>query len=189
MTTIIAYKGEHSVWMASDTMASHVGNKVKVSKVLTYPNTLVGFSGDIELMNAVYTFNMHIVEDPYEFILNKFIPGLRKHLKEICYKYLELEESSLIISFKNRIFEINPGFTFLERDLSTVGSGGELALGSLMTALRHKPFDPSLLVQAVDIASEHDIHTGMGVRLYNSALGEVDIHSPHAPITYVGRGV
>lgn len=138
MTCIIAIKDKNNIYMASDKLSTtEYGLKdiCKIPKIFKpAKNILLGTAGSTRFSQVIeyfVDFNIDNNKDELVNLMTNIIPSLLKAIED--NKVDESDLSPFIICINNRIFEVDSGFGIIEpdRDYTTMGSGGEVAKGSL----------------------------------------------------------
>jgi len=182
MTTLIAYQHDDWCMIAADSQTSFGNLRADCSpmgKIAINGKYLVAAAGTVRGMNII----QHSFRPPAppktnldSFMVNKFIPALRKTFVDSGY---EMKESGEIASFDNDlIVAVNGTIYFvdevygLERNkenLHVTGTGRQLALGAAV-ALGINEVDSfeeatEILEQAVKTAIKFDIYSGDAVQI------------------------
>lgn len=139
MTCIIAIKDKNNMYIAADKMLSDNSIKdiCRIPKIFQ-PNSsiLIGTAGSLrfgQVLEHFIDYNINKYNDELESLILHIIPTMQTVLER--YKVDKEEYGEFIICINNRIFEVDSGFGIIEpnRNYTTMGSGGEVAKGSLYT--------------------------------------------------------
>ena len=138
----------------------------KNPKVYKKGEFIFGVSGYLSVMHAL----THVMvfppcyeyQDPFEYIVNNFVPSYRSALHELGLIELdngvERNRSEVLVGFRGHLFNIGTDFSVLESydNFYSVGSGALYAMGALHATkdLKLKPHDRVL--RALEAASEYD---------------------------------
>jgi 20S proteasome alpha/beta subunit len=140
MTCIVAFKTDKHVILAGDFMASNGFNYdlVKSSKVYQKNDEIcIGYTSSFRLGQILEYYwtpparLVNISEDQYIYI--DLVESLRKVLKDYGYGKDETFNGSFILTYKDRLFNVQSDCSILEYDIPivSVGSGSDIARGIL----------------------------------------------------------
>lgn len=167
MTCIVGIENDEGAWIGGDSAASD-GNNMRItglSKVAYIGRGLtIGYSSSFRLGNLVH--ERLVYEIPSDVIwrytatfVDKFIPALRKVLKDEGYMKVENNEETggfLLVGSVYGIWEIacDLQVQYYTNGLYAIGSAEQVALGSLYSTRRWR--DPvKRLEEALKAASEY----------------------------------
>jgi len=148
MTCIIGYKDEQNncVYIGGDSCSSNgqVKNTVENSKVFRnrkYNDVIIGSTStwrhiDILKYSDIFNKEYHNIKVDHKYLVMVFIPKIIRLFKEGVPSFVEEERGgNFIIGIKDKLFEVQKDYSILEHTLPfcSVGSGEEVAMGSLLT--------------------------------------------------------
>jgi ATP-dependent protease HslVU (ClpYQ) peptidase subunit len=152
----------NKIWMAGDRGVSddsiiNVGSSPKIWKKEGY---LFGYAGSMDGDRIKHLF----VPPQFDgrgnidkFMYSKFLKALRKFYEEWWVDVTPTSDFGMIICVRGKIYEHNAGdmsLTQYEQDYLVMGSGGDLAMGSLYSTQKQKD-GRKRAVQAVSAAIAH----------------------------------
>ena len=179
MTTIAALEGIDYAVLVADSQITEdnlVTLATSTPKILEVGKYLIGISGDTR-PGDILAYNwkppVYKGEDPAQFMGKKIIPSILTAFNDNNYDYNKVDKDGgfdYLIAFNGNIFRIACDLSFFQANHGTygIGSGGQLALGYLYSAI--KP-DVDLAYakrharRAVEIASVLDANTGKPLQL------------------------
>lgn len=184
MTTLIAYQGDGWAVIGSDSRSSDDSGRPMVMathKVIENNGVLIAGSGAGRGSN-IMQFGWKApkptaveAKDLDTFVSKKFIPEMRKAFIDAGYDMKEdgdaaAHDSQFLVVIRGVIYPIFEDYSW-DRDARGIyysGSGGDVALGALVSMLEHvdqgSPADIELAIQeAIRIASEWDIYTAQPI--------------------------
>lgn len=153
MTVIVAIRtpatSPRKVWMGCDAMVSgyQVYHEMAAPKIFKVGRkALIGVSGTVRTSQLIQ-HNLKLPprcnKDPMTYMVNDFVTALRNAVREggTLHKDNEVESlvghSYMLIGYEGRIFEVSSFFSVTEiaDHHAAIGSGFEVALGSLQTTI------------------------------------------------------
>ena len=171
MTCIVGIASEGIVYIGGERAASD-GNIVistRRPKVGIKGDWAYGFSGSYGTGQLIELINLPKVlknDDPYNILRLVVVEELRKAYESFG-RDLEDNAADWLIGCKGRLFELSSGdWGVIEIEESSIGSGNDIALGSLHTTKQYEAASPIYRIeQALNAAIE----------LSPTCLGPVDI--------------
>jgi len=171
MTCIVAIKKDNKVYMGGDSalVDNNAGIKVKIAtpKVFDCFSYIIGYAGSARMGQLLFNYFQPSdpPRNPYELemhMVTTFVDELRALAEE---KGLRLDTgseemndfASILVGINGRIFVIEPDWQASEWlcDYAAIGSGMELAIGSLYTTNKLKVKPEERIKLALETASEH----------------------------------
>ena len=159
MTCIIGIVGKDRVWMAADSIGSNGWNKAHRTDAKLFRNGpfLIGFTSSYRMGQLIrYDFKPPQPSgDPHRFMVSKFIPGVRKCLKDggfLTTKDGVDQGGEFLVAVGSKIFHIQSDFQVGESSdgFDACGSGSDFALGSLWTSTGTERFRLKLALEAAE---------------------------------------
>lgn len=162
MTCIVGLTDYNTVYIAGDSAGanSHTVTIHEDPKVFRKKNFLFGFTTSFRF-GQILRYSLEPPEDnsedPMAYLVSQFIPALRKTLADQGYTPTEngmVSGGQFLLGYRGSLFFIGENFMVGKprNQLDAVGSGSEVALGSLHTSVGREPMDR--LTKALTIASE-----------------------------------
>lgn len=166
MTCIVAIVEDGKIWMGCDSLVSY-GHIVSIigTKIVKKENIIMGFAGRVRDINLIkFGFEIPSKDEKindYEYMATVFTTAIRKRLKE--YGAIKIDDSEetgqayILIGYNNRIYRMSYDFSATRvEDINffALGSGQELALGSLHSTLDTKYTPEQRLKLALSAAEE-----------------------------------
>lgn len=190
MSVVIALKDENGVcWLACDRQITYGSTKKifgddqnKVFDVKERPGYLIGSVGFLRGINLLEANNCYIDElayyrksIDYDYMVNVFVPSVAALYHEAGFtdveaKTLDLKNELLVVANDN-IYEVGgDGSIMVIDNYSAIGSGSELAMGSLATTDGAEPKER--LTLALE-AAHSNIYCGGGGVIINNKNDEI----------------
>ena len=152
----------NKIWMAGDRGISddnviNVGSSPKIWKKDGY---LFGYAGSMDGDRIKHLFVPPMYEgrgSVDKFMYSKFLKALRKFYEEWWVDTTSSSDFGMIICTRGKIYEhsaVDMSLTQYEQDYLVMGSGGDLAMGSLYSTQKQKD-GRKRAVQAVSAAITH----------------------------------
>ena len=158
MTAIVGYTNGETVWIGADSAISDGGGGVTSSqdpKVFQIDDYLVGYSGDVRAGQALH-YEWEIPRRGHiglmKFMCSKFVRSLEACLGGGDSKL----QAEILVGIRGRLFIVSSDLAVVEEygQVAAVGSGGDLALGSLLTSPA-KLSPGRRLIKALEVAASH----------------------------------
>lgn len=191
MTCVIGYldKINSTVYLGGDSLGSNGYSKMlytqrKVFHSKDTKNLIIGLSGSFNFQALEYEKLLDeakLLKDEIdrEYLITKFIPNL----KEIVNKYnansskdnLNSMEGSLLFGYKDKLFTIQCDYSLLESTdgFDAIGSGGEVAMGSLLTSCDIDIPIIDKITKALEAAEKHAVGVQRPFYIINTTTDEV----------------
>lgn len=179
MTCIVGFRHAQGIIVGGDSAGSdgYVIQRNVRPKVFKNGEFLIGYTTSFR-MGQVLEFDLHppVVppgEDPLTSMVARFIPEVRKALKESGFAEVENNQETggvFLVAFRGRLFAVQRDFSVLEAmdGYDACGSGEEYALGALHSVMPPGYFPGTASSQtaraAVVRALEAAAHFNPGVR-------------------------
>lgn len=146
MTCIVGLVDKDKVWMGGDSAAS-AGSSIlihKNTKVFKVDNLLIGCSGSIranQLVKYSLTLPKFKTKDISKYLCTDFAMAIKSLIKDGMSDLESSKFGSFLIGYKNRLFEFDDDLQLLEsiNGISSIGSGSDIALGSLFSTIGADP--------------------------------------------------
>lgn len=180
MTTVVAITSKKRTVITADSQLT-LGNRKTFNgmKIIVRPPFVFGVCGDLRAINVIANdLNVYMPRDHYEFdadfyVNNILLQKIRHAFKETGYGIVsenkELHGSSFVVFYKGKLFEIGSDYAVCEiTDYTTIGSGGDFAMGYLVGASRSNTNIADKAIRAVEVASELDTYTGGEIVIFDS---------------------
>ena len=168
MTYIVGLIQDGKIYIGGDA-AFDTGTGIirsKNPKVYKKGEFIFGVSGYLSVMHAL----THVMvfppcyeyQDPFEYIVNNFVPSYRAALHELGLIELdngiERNRSELLVGFRGHLFNIGTDFSVLESydNFYAVGSGALYAMGAFHATNNLHLTPNERVLRALDAASEYD---------------------------------
>ncbi|KAA1237121.1 hypothetical protein FHL81_10810 [Agrobacterium tumefaciens] len=183
MTCIVALQHNGKVYVGGDASATCTWSLYSVAgstpKVFEKDEMIIGSAGsprEAQIIRHLTTFprchpdvdaTQHIVATVVECIRS----SLRTHGALQVTDNVESMESSLIIAFRDQLFDIDGKFSVIQSDrpFTAIGSGRDLALGSLHTSIAQPEARVQLALEAAE-AFNAGVRRPFTIRMF----GDVD---------------
>lgn len=168
MTCIVALTHKGTIWMGGDSALTDdtFGQFTRVEpKVFLNGNMIIGYAGSARLGNVLrYSFTPPVLTkgdkgDLMKYMVTKFVDSLREitRAKGLMHKE-EIEEISghILVGMGSRVFAIYEDWQVAEprEPFLAIGSGTDLALGSLFSTRRADP--KSRILMALKAAAQYN---------------------------------
>jgi ATP-dependent protease HslVU (ClpYQ) peptidase subunit len=184
MTTIAGIKGEGFITISAETQITNRDQRntgANNRKVYRLGDYIIGTAGDARFTDAiVYQWKPPAIDYKIEARVQmgtRVIPSLEALFKRLEYvsankdhAMSEIPEYVLLLGFGENIFTVESNLAFFQNNLDVygIGSGGQYALGSLLTQPNGIFTSPTLakaaLNKAIKIASKIDVNTGTQIQ-------------------------
>jgi len=150
MTCIVAIKDENQIIMASDSGSIDTDSMFTLHRadrkmVIKDNRFLIGFAGSYRIGQIVISSFMparNDSDDPSKYMRTDFINGMRESLSENgAITNNSMDNTSFLIGYAGLLFWIQEDFQVAEvsYEYMAIGSGYEIALGSLFSTEGMKP--------------------------------------------------
>lgn len=171
------------MYLAADRqVSSHHKQEILQGKIWKANHMLFGFCGEVRDYDII-RYVMEIPDhdprvDAEKYIRNQFVEALWSTCKRLDRlvndKPAQLDGSGLIVGYQQKFFKIHCDFSVVTSTKYAVsGSGGDMALGSLL-ATELLPYGPSeRLEEAIKAACQTDLYCGFGIDIERMDLFEV----------------
>jgi ATP-dependent protease HslVU (ClpYQ) peptidase subunit len=175
MTCVVGWidKKKNKVLIGGDSLASNAWKKVSSleRKVFKKGPIVFGCSGSYRTLQLI-KYTLKIPEfteerDVAEYLVTELGDALRKCMRTAGHltkdKEVDTSDSYVLIGVKNRLFNLQTDFSFLENQVpyDSVGSGYEYALGACAIMEVNTKLTPEQkITRAVEVASMFDPHVG-----------------------------
>lgn len=171
MTCIVAVKSNKKVYIGGDSaaVAELSVNTRKDSKVFINGKFIIGFAGSFRLgqiMRFHFTPPRHLKsKDDYDYMCTDFIKRMQKTLEDNGFsgenKRSEKETSGqMLVGYNGELYEIYEDYQvgIVHDPYNAIGSGGEIALGSLHTThtIENRLTPNQKITAALDAASRYN---------------------------------
>lgn len=168
MTCIVALTHKSVIWMGGDSALTDdmFGQFTRVEpKVFIINDMIIGYAGSARLGNVLrYSFQPPTInkadrQDLMKYMVTKFVDGMREvtRSKGLMHKE-EVEEISghILVGIGGRVFAIYEDWQVAEprEPFMAIGSGTDLALGSLFSTRRSDP--KTRLLLALKAAAQYN---------------------------------
>ena len=192
MTVVIGYvnKKAREVIMGADKCASNSLERNTLASSKIYqpaenPNFLVGIAGDPrvhQLIKAFLTFpreaelEVDQIEIDEKFIVKVIIPQINKILLDQHYYDPDLNSSSIMIAYKDKVWKINGGYQLIsfEENFLTMGSGQFSARGVLVTLEESNMRPMNKVIKALTLSTRMAIGVEGPYDIYVTGKGKLD---------------
>lgn len=189
MTCIIGFtdKENQVSWIGGDSLGSNSYTKSvqsisKVFKCASYPNVLMGGTGSFRHLDLLkYSEDLFSKTDYYEhtkidhkYMVTKFIPQVITLFKNgVIGEDEKNRGGNFIVVLPGRVFEIQNDYSVLEPSLGfcAVGSGEEVAMGSLLTTKDYDWCVKDKIIKALECAKQYSCGVQRPFHIINT-LGE-----------------
>lgn len=170
MTCIVGLIDKENVIIGGDSLGSSSGqcSVRKDKKIFKKKGVCFGSTGSyrfIQLLQYFLDFELKPDMDEFDFSVKDLVPAIISTLK--THDSVELSngrlnnDSVLMVGINNRLFTIYSDFQVEENidPFQAIGSGGQLALGSLATTYLDENLDSKdKLLKALEIASRYNTY-------------------------------
>ena len=144
MTCIVALVEDNTIYMGGDRSASDDISIVsmKTPKVYIRDEWIYGYAGTIGIGQLINYIDLPSPEGDIEKLIRLDICESLKAMIDSHARDTENEDTGFLIGAKGRLFEFNVSdWGVLEIDQTSIGSGSQIALGSLYTSIDNNPID------------------------------------------------
>ena len=192
MSIIIAIKAAENVIIGSDTQTTIgeiVSNDSSKLHLINFPvektdsteehqeQFLLGVSGNFYLKDLIRSFKPPFKDDTDSFLdymYQHFIPEFQSYLDD--YRFMEYRNggndisSTCLIIYKTQVYRLNYNLTLeeVESEYCAIGSGSEIAYGSLHTSKNNDDIESLMLEKALCACAEHNIYCNDTFTVYVS---------------------
>lgn len=193
MTCIIGFADPTNQisWIGGDSLGSNgytksINTASKVFKCASYPNVLMGGTGSFRHLDLLkYSENLFSKIDYYEhiridhkYMVTNFIPKVIELFKNGVVNENEKDRgSNFIVALPGKVFEVQSDYSVLEPiQFCSVGSGEEVAMGSLLTT---KDYDWSIkdkIFRALKCAEQYSCGVQGPFHIINTLGEEFTMH-------------
>lgn len=163
MTCIAAIESRDRVWLAADTGASSEDGGIDNAhgKIWKHSDAVAfGVAGAISSVQQV-RYGLRVPrraagEDGLRWCITKLVPALKRAMREEPRDGEGQFDFEMIVAVDGRAFLVDPGLAVLpaSRGYTAIGSGRDIALGSLFATKTHPP--KSRVCRAVEAACAHN---------------------------------
>ncbi len=171
MTCIVAIKTpENQIIMAADS-SNNDGNDAYTiikgqKKIFKVNNMLIGVAGFArvaQILNYDFEFPEDNEEDPYLYLIKKFIPSFKSRMETEKIDKDGNYASDLLIGYKNRVFRIDGIYGIVEaaEDYDAIGCARHEARGALF-ALKYSKL--TLFSKCAEIAVSAAINADVNIK-------------------------
>lgn len=165
MTTIVAVRNSKGFVFASDSQVTDTERPYmhpSMKKVVAAGEYVIAGAGNARCCDVImfgWEPPAYDGTEPYTFMVQKFIPEMRRQHEDAGITLKEDEDFSFLIGFKNRIFYVASNYTVLESNtgLYAMGTGGNYALGAIAQG--------ATIQEAIKIAKKFDVNTGGRIQI------------------------
>lgn len=175
MTTLIGIQGRSWALLAADTRITSDGAIYRMpkgqSKIVDVDGILIASAGDVRGCN-ILEHGLKIpkvtAKSDEHFITSYFIPAVRQAFSDAGYEKtsdgISSHETEFLVAYRGRIYEIDCDYSWIQdsRNIYTLGSGGNIALGVLATLVGDtitRTEARKWAHQALDITSQYNADT------------------------------
>ena len=144
MTCIVSIVDKGVIYMGGDRSASDDISiiSMKTPKVYIRDEWIYGYAGTIGIGQLMNYIDLPSPEGDVEKLIRLDICNSLKSAIDTYARDVENDETGFLIGAKGRLFEFNVGdWGVLEVKESSIGSGSQIALGSLHTSIDSDPID------------------------------------------------
>jgi len=198
MSVIVAIKEKGKVYFGCDSQVSNSrskftltnSNNFKIWKMKKFESiAMVGGVGSLRDINIIrveselideLSFYKDIID--FDYVVSRVVPKMFEILAKYerlskdsdCIKYMN---SSYLISIKSNIYEIGMDGSVIEvDDYTAIGSGQDIALGSLNTSLKLSPKER--IIKAIQASCKTNLYVNYPIVITSTDSDEVTlIHS------------
>jgi len=183
MTCICALKQGNTIYMVGDSAGAGGGEIYtrKDPKIFQKKGFLIGSAGswrDSQIIEFHQNFPPLKEKDIFTYLCSDFVKSLRKCLKK--HSHSEGDESfegSILLGIGGGIYVIDEDFHVAMNDYPyfSVGSGAQLALGSMFTNIRNGEKNPKkILTDAMDAACEFSLGVRAPYVFLHKTFGKIN---------------
>jgi len=144
VTCIVGIVDNDTIYMGGDRAASDDSSIVSMKnpKVCIRDEWIYGYAGTIGIGQLINYIDLPSPEGDIEKLIRLDICESLKTMIDIYARDIENEDTGFLIGAKGRLFEFNVGdWGVLEVKESSIGSGSQIAFGSLYTSIDNNPID------------------------------------------------
>ena len=144
MTCIVSIVDKGVIYMGGDRSASDDISIVsmKTPKVYIRDEWIYGYAGTIGIGQLMNYIDLPSPEGDIEKLIRLDICNSLKSAIDTYARDVENDETGFLIGAKGRLFEFNVSdWGVLEIDQTSIGSGSQIAFGSLYTSIHNNPID------------------------------------------------
>lgn len=160
MTTIVGIEHRKGFTLAADSQTTegeraYISKDIKkITEIGDYVIAGAGVSRFCDIITYGWEPPVYDGTDLYKFMINKFIPSMRKAHEETGYTLKDDEGAVFIVGLKNKLFYVCEDYSVLRTNTKTygIGTGANWAVGALLAG--------ATIPQAMNIAIKLDINSG-----------------------------
>jgi len=144
VTCIVALVEDNTIYMGGDRSASDDISIVSMKKPKVYirDEWIYGYAGTIGIGQLMNYIDLPSPEGDIEKLIRLDICNSLKSAIDTYARDVENDETGFLIGAKGRLFEFNVSdWGVLEIDQTSIGSGSQIAFGSLYTSIDNNPID------------------------------------------------
>jgi hypothetical protein len=144
VTCIVGLVEDNTIYMGGDRSASDDISIVsmKTPKVYIRDEWIYGYAGTIGIGQLINYIDLPSPEGDIEKLIRLDICQSLKSAIDSYARDVENDETGFLIGAKGRLFEFNVSdWGVLEIDQTSIGSGSQIAFGSLYTSIDNNPID------------------------------------------------
>ena len=165
MSCVVGLIYDKAIYMASDGIATtEDGEKrpIKAIKLFKNGDYLFGYSGSVRAGQVMFSPHFKPPED-----INKLVDEMREHMSIkgtmiVTDTQVQMCNANFLIGYKGKLFEVLMDFQLNEvlGDYTAIGSGEQLALGSLHASMDMMMTPRERVEMAIEAACEYDMSCG-----------------------------
>jgi ATP-dependent protease HslVU (ClpYQ) peptidase subunit len=160
MTTIVGVEHRKGFTLAADSQTTegeraYISKDIKkITEIGDYVIAGAGVSRFCDIITYGWEPPVYDGTDLYKFMVNKFIPSMRKTHEETGYTLKDDEGAVFIVGLNNKLFYVCEDYSVLRTNTKTygIGTGANWAVGALLAG--------ATIPQAMKIAIKLDINSG-----------------------------
>jgi hypothetical protein len=144
VTCIVGLVEDNTIYIGGDRSASDDVSIVsmKTPKVYIRDEWIYGYAGTIGIGQLMNYIDLPSPEGDIEKLIRLDICEKLKSIIDSHARDVENEDTGFLIGAKGRLFEFNiSDWGVIEIDQTSIGSGSQIALGSLYTSIDNNPID------------------------------------------------
>jgi hypothetical protein len=144
VTCIVALVEDNTIYMGGDRSASDDISIVSMikPKVSIRDEWIYGYAGTIGIGQLINYIDLPSPEGDIEKLIRLDICESLKTMIDSHARDIENDDTGFLIGAKGRLFEFNVSdWGVLEIDQTSIGSGSQIAFGSLYTSIDNNPID------------------------------------------------
>ena len=165
MTTIVGVETKNGFIIAADSQTTegeraYISKDIKkITEVGDYVMAGAGLSRFCDVITYGWEPPVYDGTELYRFMVNKFIPSMRKAHEETGYTPKEDDGAVFIVGLENKLFYVCEDYSVLRTDTKTygIGTGANWAVGALLAG--------ATIPQAMKIAIKLDINSGAPIQI------------------------